>query len=776
MNYHIARYSTHFRLGPKAAHHSLPLLLSLFLLMDTVARASAPSPGMLAQGSAGPNPIVQGEKDIRPLEPGKPIERELVGGQSHSYQITLTEGQYLRVVVEQRGVDVVVTLLSPDGKKLLEVDSPTGAQGPELLQWIVEAAGTYWLEVRSLENNAKPGRYEVKIVELRTATDRDRVLAEADKLYNESVSLREKGQYGQAIPLAERASALREKTLGAEHPDMAASLNNLAGLYSDKGDYAQAEPLYRRALAIREKTLGAEDPLTATALNNLAVLYYKKGDYAQAEPLYRRALAIREKTLGAEHVTTAASLNNLAELYRNKGDYAQAEPLYRRALAIREKTLGAEHPFTAESLNNLAGLYSDIGDYAQAEPLYRRALAIREKTVGAEHPSTATALNNLAELYQNKGDFAQAEPLLRRALAIREKTLGAEHPLTATSLNSLAGLYRDKGDYAQAEPLLRRALEIREKTLGAEHPLTGNAINGLAGLYFVKGDYAQAELLYSRALAIREKKLGAEHPSTAALLNNQAKLHEATGDISRAVALRLRAQAIEERNISVNLATGSERQKLAYLTMLAGSADYSVHLHERSAPDNSTARDLALTAILQRKGRALDAMSDSIETLRRAASPQDRALFDQLKDIRSQQARLVFGGLLRTTPAEHQNQIRNLAEQAEKLEDEISRRSDKFRAEYQPITLAATQSAIPARAALIEFYSYHPFNAKSARPAEAFGQPRYVAYVLRQQGEAQWVDLGEAATIDRAVTALRRRWATRIGPMSSNLPVRWTRR
>src|SRR5262249_59886249 len=112
--------------------------------------------------------------------------------------------------------------------------------GPEPLQWIVEAAGAYWLEVRSLENNAKPGRYEAKIVELRTATGRDRDLVEADKLYNESVSLREKGQYGQAIPLAERAAALREKTLGAEHPDMAASLNNLAGLYGEKGNYQQA--------------------------------------------------------------------------------------------------------------------------------------------------------------------------------------------------------------------------------------------------------------------------------------------------------------------------------------------------------------------------------------------------------------------------------------------------------------------------------------------------------------------------------------------------------
>src|SRR6266545_1902076 len=654
MNYPIVRYSTPFRFDPKAAHHSLALLLCLFLLVESVARASALSPRLFSQGSAAPNPIVQGEKDVRPLELGKPIERELAGGQSHSYQITLTEGQYLRVVVEQRGVDVVVTLLSPDGKKLIEVDSPNGTQGPEPLQWIVEAAGTYWLEVRSLENNAKPGRYEAKIVELRTATGRDRDLAEADKLYNESIGLREKGQYGKAIPLAERALAIRQKTLGAEHPDTPTLLDNLANLYRDKGDYAQAEPLLRRVLAISEETLGAEHPDTATVLNNLALLYYQKGDYAQAELLYRRALAIREKTLGAEHPLTATSLNSLANLYRDKGDYAQAEPLYRRALAIRQNTLGAEHSLTANSLNSLALLYYDKGDYAQAEPLYRRALAISEKTLGAEHPFTATVLNNLALLYYAKYDYAQAEPLYRRALAISEKTLGAEHPFTAT------------------------------------------------------------------------------------LLNNQARLHEATGDISRAVALRLRAQAIEERNISVNLATGSERQKLAYLTTLAGSADYSVHLHARSAPDNSTARDLSLTAILQRKGRALDTMSDSIEALRRAASPQDRALFDRLKDIRSQQARLVFGGLQRTTPAEYQNQIRNLAEQAEKLEDEISRRSDKFRAEYQPVTLDAIQSAIPARAALIEFYSYHPFNAKSARPAEAFGQPRYVAYVLRQHGEAQW--------------------------------------
>src|SRR5262249_29307676 len=161
-------------------------------------------------------------------------------------------------------------------------------------------------------------------------------------------------------------------------------------------------------------------------------------------------------------------------------------------------------------------------------------------------------------------------------------------------------------------------------------------------------------------LAIREKTLGPEHPDMANSLNNLACLQEATGDSSQAVALRSRAQTVEEHNLSVNLATGSERQKLTYLAMLTGNSNYSVALHVRSAPDNSTARDLALTAVLQRKGRVLDAMNDSIEALRRRAGPQDRALFDQLKDERAQLARLVFGGLQKASPTVYQQAIKRL--------------------------------------------------------------------------------------------------------------------
>ena len=102
-------------------------------------------------------------------------------------------------------------------------------------------------------------------------------------------------------------------------PLTAASLNNLALLYESTGNDAAALPLYERALAIKEATLGAQHPDTATSLNNLAGLYDSTGNYDAALPLYERALAIREATLGAQHPDTAISLNNLASLYRIHG-------------------------------------------------------------------------------------------------------------------------------------------------------------------------------------------------------------------------------------------------------------------------------------------------------------------------------------------------------------------------------------------------------------------------------------------------------------------------
>jgi tetratricopeptide (TPR) repeat protein len=273
----------------------------------------------------------------------------------------------------------------------------------------------------------------------------------------------QRGEYKQIESLHQRALAIREEALGAEHADTGNSLAHLAFFYRSQGKYEQAEPLLQRALANRERVLGPDHPNTATSLNNLASLYQAQGKYEQAEPLYQRALAIDEKVYGPDHPEVATDLNNLAGLYDSQGKYEQAEQLHQHALTIRERMLGPEHPDTAGSLNNLAGLYDSQGKYEQAEPLYQRALAICERMLGPDHPNTAQSLNNLALLYKNQGKYEQAEPLYQRALAIRERVLGPDHPNTATSLNNLASLYRDQGKYEQAELLLQRARAIRER-------------------------------------------------------------------------------------------------------------------------------------------------------------------------------------------------------------------------------------------------------------------------------------------------------------------------
>src|SRR5947209_122182 len=73
-----------------------------------------------AQASVSEPVAARGAQESISLQPGKPIERELSGGRSHSYKIAMISGQYLHIAVEQRGIDVAVALFAPDGKKIGE--------------------------------------------------------------------------------------------------------------------------------------------------------------------------------------------------------------------------------------------------------------------------------------------------------------------------------------------------------------------------------------------------------------------------------------------------------------------------------------------------------------------------------------------------------------------------------------------------------------------------------------------------------------------------------
>jgi tetratricopeptide (TPR) repeat protein len=85
------------------------------------------------------------------------------------------------------------------------------------------------------------------------------------------------------VPYLPHLSLLVKRTEQTEQ--QATLLNNLGSLLNAQGNYDAALPLLQRALAIRETALDPPHLDTAGSLNNLALLYRTTGNDAEALPL-----------------------------------------------------------------------------------------------------------------------------------------------------------------------------------------------------------------------------------------------------------------------------------------------------------------------------------------------------------------------------------------------------------------------------------------------------------------------------------------------------------
>ncbi len=691
-------------------------------------------------------------QQITALESGKTIEREITGGQKQIYQIALEKGQYANVLIEQRGIDVLIRAFGADGKLIAEFDAELRTRGTEKVEIAASEANVFKLEVESKPKNAPPAIYKIFVSELRPAAGNDFGLQEARSLLAESRRLERAGKQRDALPLLEHALAIREKILGAENAAVAIVFNRLGMLNFSLGDLEKSESFLKRANNIYEKQTNRNELDAADTLNNLAVVYKVKGDFIESEKMQLRALEIREKALGTNHNLFASSLNNLGALYRKRGDNAKAEQMYQRSLEIRERLFGADSLEAALVLFNISSLNYFKGDYQTALVLDRRILEIREKNLKPEHPDIAKALENLASTYIELGDYEKAEPLLKRALEIYEKSSGQDSGQLVTVLQDLAKIYGERGEYEKAESLLKRAAQISEKKESLlEFSIT---LKKLGDFYTLKGDYAQAEPFYKRALEIKEKLLGENHFEVASVCDALARLYFLKGEPAQAIKMQERTNRINEKNIALNLAVGTEHQKLSYMTLMSENLNQTIALHVNLAKQNKVVRDEAATAILQRKGRVLDAMTDNLAALRQRFDASDKILIDRLNDTNAQLAELALNAPETETLAEYQKQISAIGEQKAKLESEISRRSEGFYEQAKIITLADIKKAIPPDSALIEFAVYRPLDAKM-RGKNIFGEPRYIAYIFRNEGEIGWAELSAVKDIDAAIDALR---------------------
>ena len=724
----------------------------------------------------------------------RPVEAEIQSGQKQSFQFTLPPGKLANVTLAQRGIDVTVTVLV-EGKTILKLDGEPRKFEPENFFVVAETQQTFLVEVTPKQTRGESGRFQISLNQIRESSEIDRQLFTAQKNLTEASDFFDKRSYVKALPLIENAVRVLNTDLGAnhsetlrasiflgmtllandegkkaleifessinvilknfdeEHPLLAKAYGNVGMLHWDEEKFEAAENYFLKSMSIVEKTQGTKTKDFAKLLLNYGSEETERGNYQKAIEIQEKALALQDVLEGAESSEGAAVMLNLARLNRIKGDDLKDEQLYVKALTIQEKNKGIDSIEVGLTLNNIGYFYYLRNDYESAEKNYLRSIVIKEKTIGIEHYGTAMTFLNLGLVYWKRSDYQRAEKTYLRTIPIFEKANPNDSNL-ANVLHNLGIIYKETGDFAKGEEFYLRAIKIWETTLGKEHERTAMGYESLAGLYLAKGDYEKAEQNLQKSLGITEKALGLNHPDLAGILDTLAQLYTAKGDLLKALECRDRAGQIEETGVFLNLAIGSERQKMAYLAPMSKRSDKTISLNVLLTENNRQATELAATTILQRKGRVLDSLSESQVSMQRRLNPEDRALIEQLREVTSNLSSLVLSGPQKKTPANFEQELNFLREKREKLEVKISRHSAGFFQKTEPVTLDAIRKNIPENSCLVEFSIYHPYNPNAGK--DSLAEARYIAYLIPRTGKINFLDLGETKELDARIDAWRK--------------------
>src|SRR5436305_11762121 len=158
-----------------------------FLVRRPAGRRRSQASAMAGLGLCLLAVLACGRPAVEPVEsvalvPGAVFPRSFTGKGSHRFRFEVAAERFLRLDVEQSGVDVLVALLDPAGHLLYEIDTPTGKNTPEPVLMVTPVSGRYLLVVEPLAPKAK-GNFALRVREVRPAGGRDRLCAAAARVF-----------------------------------------------------------------------------------------------------------------------------------------------------------------------------------------------------------------------------------------------------------------------------------------------------------------------------------------------------------------------------------------------------------------------------------------------------------------------------------------------------------------------------------------------------------------------------------------------------------------
>src|SRR6185503_6433852 len=125
----------------------------------------------------------QSNAEVVTLNLNQPITAALRGGEFHRYKLEAERGAFVRLMVMQRGVNVVLQVHDSSDNRLTRVRDHYGRVGPQLLEFVADKGGDYFVRVGGVVDE-QGGKYEITLLVTRTASNDDRLLTTANNHIN----------------------------------------------------------------------------------------------------------------------------------------------------------------------------------------------------------------------------------------------------------------------------------------------------------------------------------------------------------------------------------------------------------------------------------------------------------------------------------------------------------------------------------------------------------------------------------------------------------------
>src|SRR5262245_50799319 len=673
-----------------------------------------------ATRGVGSSQSSQSSQDTRSLAPDQSVERSLAGGEEHAYLIELLAGQYLRVGVAQRGVNVRMKLFGPEQQQLASVNNENDLKGEETITLVAELRGQYRLVVLPVKQVAIRGQYLVKIEELRASSpeDHDRVKAEhlsaeaamldqmetlesgrkAIEKYLEAYRLYQSlGKPGEAVEtlnligtihkqlgefdkaLETHSQALQISRAESDRRREVKTLNYLGLAHSQLGEYQKAAESYELSLSSRRSAGDRAGEIITLQL--IGALHRTVGDYQKALDAHEQA--VRLARLGSNGEEIASSLNSLGFTLDTMEEYEKALEIFNEALKISRDT--GNLLVEATTLVGIGYTYNMLGDYDKSLESWQ--LSLNHQRVAGTRRDEIPLLILTALIHRQLGECEKALEYFDRALQL-SRSIGS-YQLQAIALSSIAIVNIQQGDYQKALDRLRQIIPLA--------PYIPRNPRGQAAILIYSaiaqgnmGRYQTAQMFFNRALQL-SRSLG-DHYWEVCALYGSALVERNRGNLKDA---RVQIEAALDIVESMRVKVSDSDIRATYLGSTQEYYQFYIDLlmrMQRAEPSENLAAASLFASERSRARSLLESLIESRAEIREGVDPslleRERMLQQRLNAKAARLTPLISG-----TPAPEQqdaagNDVGALLKSYKEVQQQIRATSPRYAALTQPVPLS----------------------------------------------------------------------------------------